>query len=354
MVPAISDRFCMPLPEQILERVVHGHHLDESEAYAAFSALMDGGCTEAEIAALLTALRIKGEAVSELVGAARAMQERATPIHTRHTRLLDTCGTGGDQLGTFNISTATAIVVAAGGVAVPKHGNRSASSSTGSADVLEQLGVNIHLSPERITHSLDELGIGFCFAPTLHGAMKHAAGVRKQLRFRTIFNLLGPLTNPARAEYQLVGTGRIDLAEKLAAALCSLGRRHAVVVCGADQLDEVSLWGTTVVLEVTDGEIRRHEWTASSFGLPECTVAELRIDSPAGSAEVIRQVLAGHPGPARNIVVANAAAGYLAAEQETDLAAAVARAQEVLDTGKAAELLQRLVDLTQTSVERVT
>jgi anthranilate phosphoribosyltransferase len=344
----------MPLPDQILEQVLHGHHLNESDAYAAFSALMDGQCTDIEIAALLTALRMKGEAVAELVGAARAMQERATPIPTRHTRLLDTCGTGGDRLGTFNISTATAIVVAAGGVAVPKHGNRSASSATGSADVLEQLGVNIHLTPERITHSLDELGIGFCFAPTLHGAMKHAASVRKQLRFRTIFNLLGPLTNPARAEFQLVGAGRSDLAEKLAEALCALGRRRALVVCGANQLDEVSLWGTTLVLEVADGQICRHQWTAASFGLPECSVAELQIDTPAQSAEVIRRILAGQPGPARNIVVANAAAGYLAAGHESGLPAAVARAEEVLDTGKAAELLQRLVELTQTSVERVT
>src|SRR5262245_54474150 len=188
------------------------------------------------------------------------MQQRAAPLKTRHQGLLDTCGTGGDQLNTFNISTAAAFVVAACGVPVPKHGNRGVSSSSGSADCLEQLGVNVNLSPEQVGRCIDELHIGFCFAPLFHAAMKYAAPVRKQLRFRTIFNLLGPLTNPAGAEFQLVGTGRKETAHRLARALAELGRMHAYVVSGADQLDEVSLWGTTTAFEVTSGQVHEHVW----------------------------------------------------------------------------------------------
>src|SRR5258708_18635121 len=245
--------------EHALNRLVSGHDLDTGEAHAAFSAIMDGLSSEVETAALLTALRVKGEAVGEIVGAARAMHERATPIHTKHQGLLDTCGTGGDELHTFNISTAAAFVVAACGVPVPKHGNRGVSSTSGSADCLEQLGVNINLTPEKGTRCIDELMIGFCFAPLFHAAMKHAAPVRKQLRFRPIFNLLGPLTNPASAEFQLVGTGRKEMAHRLARALAELGRNHAYVVCGADQLDEVSLWGTTTAFEVAGARMHEHQ-----------------------------------------------------------------------------------------------
>src|SRR5215471_5015460 len=212
----------MTAMQNVLERVVVGGDLDSAEAYAAFSAIMDGQSSEVETAALLTALRVKGESIGEIVGAARAMHERATPLQTRKRGLLDTCGTGGDQLHTFNISTAAAFVVAACGVPVPKHGNRGVSSCSGSADVLEQLGVNINLAPDQVARCVDEVNIGFCFAPLFHAAMKHAAPVRKQLRFRTIFNLLGPLTNPARAEFQLVGTGRKEAAHRLARALAEL------------------------------------------------------------------------------------------------------------------------------------
>src|SRR5262245_39471627 len=246
--------------QHCLDRLVTGHDLDVAEAYAAFGNIMDAPASDAEIAALLTALRVKGESVGEIVGAARAMHERATPIHVTHKGLLDTCGTGGDELHTFNISTAAAFVVAACGVKVPKHGNRGVSSTSGSADVLEQLGVNINLPPEAVARCVDELGIGFCFAPLCHKAMKNVAPVRKQLRFRTIFNLLGPLTNPARAEYQLVGTGRKETAHRMARALAELGRRHAYVVCGAEQLDEVSLWGTTTAFEVAGAQVHEHHW----------------------------------------------------------------------------------------------
>jgi len=335
----------LPL-QHALDRLVNGHDLDSTEAQAAFAAIMEGQSSEVETAALLTALRVKGESVGEIVGAARAMHERAAPIHTKHQGLLDTCGTGGDELHTFNISTATAFVVAACGVPVPKHGNRSVSSSSGSADCLEQLGVNINLTPDQVTRCIDELKIGFCFAPLFHSAMKYAAPVRKQLRFRTIFNLLGPLTNPARAEFQLVGTGRKETAHRLARALAELGRNHAYVVCGADQLDEVGLWGVTTAFEVTGGHVHEHHWTAATFGLPECRVAELKVDSPAASAALIGDIFAGKPGAPRDIVLANAAAGLLAARKTNDPRAAVDSAAEAVDSGRARDLVHQLAELT--------
>jgi anthranilate phosphoribosyltransferase len=333
--------------QHALERLVTGHDLDAMEAYAAFGGIMDGQCSEAEIAALLTALRVKGEAVAEIVGAARAMQERATGIPVKHHAMLDTCGTGGDQLHTFNISTATAFVVAACGVPVAKHGNRSVSSSSGSADVLEKLGININLTPEAVAQCIEEIGIGFCFAPLFHSAMRHAAPVRKQLRFRTIFNLLGPLTNPARAQYQLLGTGRKETAHRLARALADLGRKRAFVVCGADQLDEVSLWGTTTAFEVVDGKVIEHHWTPPTFGLPEGRVEDLQVESPVQSAEMINAVFSAQVLPARDIVLANAAVGLLAAEREEDLRRAVKRAAEAIDSGAAARVAARLGERSQ-------
>ncbi|MGQ0635149.1 MAG: anthranilate phosphoribosyltransferase [Planctomycetaceae bacterium] len=333
--------------QQALDQLVAGLDLDNSLAYAVFCAIMDGQASEVEVAALLTALRVKGEAVSEIAGAARAMQERATPIATKRQALLDTCGTGGDELSTFNISTATALVVAACGVAVAKHGNRSVSSSSGSADVLEQFGVNINLPADKVARCVDELQIGFCFAPLFHTAMRNVAPVRRQLRFRTIFNLVGPLTNPARASYQLLGAGRKEIAHRLARALAALGRKHACVVCGADQLDEVSLWGTTVAFEVTGSLIVERHWTAETFGLPECRVEDLQVHSPSESCAMIREVFDGRHGGPRDMVLANAAAGLLAAEREVDPRRAVDRAAQAIDSGGARDLLQRLCELTQ-------
>ena len=309
---------------------------------SAVGAIMDGQCSEAEIAAFLTALRCRGESVSELVGAARAMRERATPIVCQTRRLLDTCGTGGDLLHTFNISTAAALVAAAAGQPVAKHGNRSATSTTGSADVLEALGVNLQLSADQIGRCIDEVGIGFCFAPLLHGAMKHVAPVRKQLGFRTIFNLLGPLTNPAGATYQVIGTTRTRVAEMLAQALFELGSQRALVVCGNDELDEVSLWGDTAVFEVSGTGVVRHTWNAGLLGLSECRVESLRVSGAAQSADVIRRVFAGERGPARDIVVANAAAALLAANRADSIQAAVPVAQAAIDSGAAAALCERL------------
>jgi anthranilate phosphoribosyltransferase len=269
----------------VVDALLEGRAIDAAGMETAIAAVMDGRCEPAEIACLLTAVRIRGETVEALVGAARAMRARALTIPARRRPLLDTCGTGGDALHTFNISTATAFVAAAAGVVVAKHGNRSASSRSGSADVLEALGVALALSPEQVATCIDELGIGFCFAPRLHAAMKHAAPIRQQLGFRTVFNLLGPLTNPAGAEYQLVGASRRVIAEQLAQALSHLPVRRALVVCGNNELDEVSLWGTTDVWTVAVGKVSHNVWTAGELGLPECAVSALRVDGPEATIQ---------------------------------------------------------------------
>lgn len=323
--------------------LLDGRHLSAETMKAVVGSIMDGRCSDVEISSFLTAMRTRPESVGELVGAARAMRDRATSIDCTTKDLLDTCGTGGDLLHTFNISTAAALVAAAADQPVAKHGNRSASSATGSADVLESLGVNLKLTAEQVAACVDEVGIGFCFAPLLHGAMKHVAPVRKQLGFRTIFNMLGPLTNPAKARFQLIGTIRIDVAERLAQALFELGNVHALVVCGNDELDEVSLWGETTVFEVTTSEIKRHTWTAATLGLSECCVESLRVQDAAQSADVIRRVFAGEPGPARDIVLANAAAALLAAHKSPTIHEAVPIAKAAIDTGAAARICERLV-----------
>jgi anthranilate phosphoribosyltransferase len=332
--------------ETAIHAAVAGNDLTEPQMQAAVGAIMDGEAGEAQTAALLTALRMKGETVAEIVGAARAMFERCARIPCSTTGLLDTCGTGGDELQTFNISTATALVAAAAGVPVAKHGNRGVSSTSGSADVLRALGVDIELSPEQVGRCIDGIGIGFCFAPLVHGAMKHAAGVRRQLGFRTIFNLLGPLTNPAAADYQLIGANTSDSARKLAEALTRLERKRAVVVCGNGELDEVSLWGETGAWIVDSAELREERWTSADFGLPECRADDLKVSSPEESAEVIRDALSGTPGPACDIVLANASAALLAAGKTADLREGVATARRVVTDGTAAAFLARFVEAT--------
>jgi anthranilate phosphoribosyltransferase len=333
--------------EQALAPLLEQQDVPESACRAAVAAIMDGECDEVSIAAFLTALRVKGESVAEIVGAARAMSERAGRVPTQRKGLLDTCGTGGDELRTLNISTATALVAAACGVPVAKHGNRSVSSSSGSADVLEALGVNTQLTPAQVGRCIDEIGIGFCFAPVFHGAMRHAVPVRKALRFRTLFNLLGPLTNPAQAEFQLLGASRIAMAEKLARASARLGRSRVLVVCGNDQLDEVSLWGETTVFEVIGEGVHRLTWTAATFGLPECDVEQLKVASSAESAARLKAVFDGQSGPARDIIVANAAAALIATTAEVDPRKAADRALQTITSGKVAELLAQFSELTR-------
>ena len=330
-----------------VEQVIRGQDLSANEMRDCVGAIMDGECDAIDVASLLTAISCKGPAAIELVGAAQAMRDRASRIAAKRRPLLDTCGTGGDQLHTFNISTATAIVAAACGIGVAKHGNRSVSSSSGSADVLEALGVNIQLTPKQAAACLDEVGITFCFAQLVHGAMKHAAPVRKALGFPTIFNLLGPLTNPAGAEYQLLGASTSKRARLIANALSVLGCRKALVVCGNDELDEVCLWGPTTVFEVHAGQVQRTQWTPQDFGLPECDVRALRVRSAQESAEFVRTALAGEDSPATRIVTANAAAALLAAEKCSELPEAVSQVQSVLKSGAAVEMLDQLVRWTQ-------
>jgi len=330
-----------------VQTALAGRPLAADEMSAAIGVLMDGQASDIEIAAFLTALAAKGETADEIAGAAAAMRARVTPVPARTPGLLDTCGTGGDRLHTFNISTAAALVVAAAGVPVAKHGNRSATSSSGSAEALQALGVQIELPAARVADCIDELGIGFCYARLLHAAMRHVAPVRAALGFRTIFNLLGPLTNPARAEHQLIGTTSVAVAEKLAGAVARLGTRRTLVVCGHNQLDEVALWGATTVFDIRGGQISRLEWTAATFGLSECTVADLRINSPAESAAVIRELLAGRSGPPRDIVVANAAAALWCVGRVDTPPAGARLAEQQLDTGAAQRQLERLRDWTQ-------
>ncbi len=327
----------------IILPVLDGQVVTETGMKHAVTAIMDGRCEPAEIASFLTALRCRPETVPMLVGAARAMRAKAEPIPCSRTGLLDTCGTGGDALHTFNISTATAFVAAAAGVPVAKHGNRSASSKSGSADVLEALGVSLALSPQQVGDCIDELGIGFCFAQRLHGAMKHAAPIRQKLGFRTIFNLLGPLTNPAGAAFQIVGASRTTMAELLAGALAELGVQRAFVVCGNNELDEVALWGETALFEVHRGKVTRQTWTPTDLGLPVVDVATLRVDGPQESAAVIQSVFAGKHGPARDMVLANAAAALMAAEKVSTPRDGVALAKSVIDSGAVLSLLERFV-----------
>jgi anthranilate phosphoribosyltransferase len=324
--------------------LLKANSLSENEMHAAILQVMDGNASAVGLGMLLTALALKGETVDEIVGAALALRERALHIPTDRPGLLDTCGTGGDALHTFNISTATAIVTAACGVPVAKHSNRKFSSSSGSADVLESLGVRVDLPPERVGRCVDEIGVGFCFAPLAHGAVKFAAPVRKQLGFRTIFNMLGPLTNPTGAPYQLAGAASKSLAEKLAQALVRLGTTRAMVVCGNDELDEVSLWGKTFVFRVENHKIEFSEWSAERLGLPECAAAQLRVSSAAESAETIRRVLEGSKGPARDIILANTAAALVVAGTTNEPREAVASAAQAIDSGRASATLQRLVE----------
>jgi anthranilate phosphoribosyltransferase len=333
--------------ETQLGKLAAGENLSLEETTAAIDAVMRGQCTPGEIGLLLTGLRLKGETVAEVAGAARAMRKLMTPIRTSRADVLDTCGTGGDGAGTFNISTAAAIVAAAAGAAVAKHGNRSASGRTGSADVLAELGVNIEADAACVEDCLAALGICFCFAPRLHGAMKHVAPVRRQLGFPTIFNLLGPLTNPAGAPFQLIGVGRAEAAGLLAEAIAILGTRRSVIVHGEGGLDEVSLAGPTAVIEVTAQGRRDFVWRPEDFGLACSATDDLRVSGPAESAEVIRGVLEGRRGAARDVVVLNAAAALWAAGKARAPAEAATLAAQGIDSGAARRLLAALAERTR-------
>ena len=328
----------------ILGRVSGGENLTMAEMSGVVDTIMLGEWNDDEIALLLNALRQKGETVEEIAGAAAALRHHMTPIRTEHTSLIDTCGTGGDGSGTFNISTAAALVTAAAGLPVAKHGNRAITSRTGSADVLSQLGVNVLAAVSTVEACLDELGICFCFAPQLHPSMKHVAAARKKLGVPTIFNMIGPLCNPASAPYQLLGVGRAELREQLAAALALLGTTRALVVCGDDGLDEVTLGGVTNVTAVSSGEIRHFQWRPSDFNLEEADQTAMQASGPEASADIIRSVFAGKKGPSRDIVVLNSAAALWAAGVSGEPAECADRAAEAITSGAADGLLANLAE----------
>ena len=332
--------------QEALAIVRSGRDLEPHQMRQLIDQVLSGLVPPERMGEFLLELRQKGESVGEIAGAALAMREKMLPIRSCGSGILDTCGTGGDGSKTFNISTAAAIVAAAAGATVAKHGNRKVTSATGSADVLQALGINVEADREIVERCLDDLGLGFCYAPKLHPAMRHVAEVRKQLKVPTLFNLLGPLCNPAGAVYQVLGTGQIDLQEKLAAALQYLPIRRAWVVRGLDGVDEISITGPTDVIDVTPQSSQRRTVEPRDFGLEVGSREALFADDPVQSAAVIRNVLAGQPGACRDVVVINAAAGLYVAGIETDLAQAARRAERAIDTGRAAEILTALSKLT--------
>lgn len=331
--------------DETIKRVEGGESLALEAMAAVIGQIMDGRAPAEDVARLLTALHRKGETVEEVAGAAQALRRYMTPIRHSHTRLIDTCGTGGDGSRTFNISTAAALVTAAAGVPVAKHGNRGITSRSGSADVLAALGVNVEADVACVESCLNELNICFCFAPLLHQAMRHVAPIRKQLQHPTIFNILGPLANPAGAPYQLIGVGRAALRPLLAEALRLLGTRKAVVVHGADGLDEVSLAGPTHVSQASDTRVMEFTWTPGEFGLSCAGKESMLVDGPEQSAAIIRSILAGKKGPPRDIVVLNAAAALWTVGEQSSPERCAQVAAVAIDSGVAAGLLARLVEM---------
>ena len=330
------------LPDS-LAALVEPRDLTAEQMRGVMEEVIAGAGGEGLVAAVLIGLRAKGETAGEIAAAAGVLRAHMVRLETGRDDILDTCGTGGDGSSTFNISTAAALVAAGAGVPVVKHGNRAVSSRSGSADVLAALGVAVERDAAFARRCLDCAGLAFCFAPHFHPALSRVAAVRRQLGVRTIFNCLGPLANPAGAAYQLVGVGRREWLEPLAGALAQLGTRHAVLVCGADGLDEVSLAGPTLVREVRGGAVTAAEWTAADFGLAPCAAADLHADGPGESASLVRAVLAGQSGPALRVVLANAAAALLAAERVHSLREGVALATEAVQSGRARQVLERLV-----------
>lgn len=310
--------------------------------------ILSGSMDTSEITEVLRFLRSKGETVAELVGFASAMREKAQGVQLGldGEALLDTCGTGGDGTNTFNISTATAFVVAGAGMRVAKHGNRAISSKCGSADVLEALGVHVSLSAERAAECVRQVGIGFLYAPLLHPAIKHAQEARLQLKGRTLFNLLGPLTNPVRANYQLIGSFSVRASELMAQALARLGVERAYVVHGSDGLDEITTTGPTTVFLVEDGRVQKGQWAPTDFGVGIAKPEDLLGGDPAANAQIIRDVLTGEQSPRRDIVIVNAAAALLVAQKAEDLKAAIAMANESIDSGEASRKLEKLAEFT--------
>jgi anthranilate phosphoribosyltransferase len=332
---------------EALAVLVQRRDLDDEQIRAVMREMLTGRCGDVDAAALLIALRVKGETAAEIAGAAAVLREHMVRFETGRPDVLDTCGTGGDGTGTFNISTAAALVVAGVGVPVVKHGNRAVSSRSGSADVLTALGVRVEGDLVFARRCLDEAGLAFCFAPSFHPAVRHVMAVRRQLRVHTLFNCLGPLANPAGAPYQLLGVGRAELLDPMAGALARLHVKRALVVYGRDGLDEVSLSGPTLVREVRGSEVTAWEWTPSDFDLAPCSLTQLRVDGPEESAAILRDLLDGREGPAARVVLANAAAALVAAERVASPAQGVPLAAAAVSSGRARQVLDRLVACSQ-------
>jgi len=331
--------------QSAIRAVTEHRNLSGEEMTSVMHTIMGGEATQAQIGGFLIGLRMKGETVEEIAAAAGVMRELATRVDVAAEHLVDTCGTGGDGSSTFNISTASAFVVAGAGATVAKHGNRSASSSSGSADVLEAAGVNLDLTPDQVATCIREAGVGFMFAPKHHGAMKHAIGPRREMAVRTIFNVLGPLTNPAGAPNQVVGVFTSDLIEPLARVLTQLGSRHVLVVHADDGLDEISIGADTHVAESIDGNVRTFTIGPEQFGMSKADLGALTVSSPEESLEVVRSVFDNVDGPARDIVALNAGAAIYASGLAADLSAGVAAALEALESGAARDRLAKLVAL---------
>jgi anthranilate phosphoribosyltransferase len=347
-----------PIITEAVRQLVDRKNLSRIEAAAAMEAIMSGAATNAQIAAFLTALRMKGETVEELIGFAQVMRQKAVRVRTRSSEaasmtgtdremLIDTCGTGGDATGTFNVSTATAFVVAGSGLKVAKHGNRSVSSLCGSADVVETLGINLDLTPQKVARCVDEVGIGFLYAPLLHTAMKHVMPVRREMAIRTVFNMLGPLTNPASANAQIIGVYSASLTEPLARVLAELGTVRAFVVHGADNLDEISNTGESRVSEVREGMVRSYTVRPEDFGLARTTIGELMGGDREENARIIRAILDGEASPKRDIVLMNSAAALVAGAKARDLKEGVGLAAHAIDSGAALRKLEALIGLSR-------
>jgi len=334
-------------PQEALVRVIEHREIFHEEMLSLMRQIMSGQVTPTLIAAITIGLRVKKETIGEIAAAAQVMREFATKVEVAdHAHLLDTCGTGGDSAHTFNISTAAAFVAAAAGAKVAKHGGRSVSSKSGSADVLEALGVNIGLTPEQVARSINEVGVGFMFAPNHHAAMKHAAPVRRELGVRTLFNILGPLTNPAGARHQLLGVFHPDLVGIQARVLQRLGSRHVMVVYGMEGLDEISTCGETMVAELKDGEVREYTVHPRQFGMEQSELQQLQVSESAASKDMLLAALDNRTGPAREIVALNAGAAIYVAGLADSLESAVARAQNVIARGAARKKLDELVQFT--------
>jgi anthranilate phosphoribosyltransferase len=326
--------------------VNQGRSLGEEEAAAVMEEIMSGEATPAQLAAFLVALRLKGETVEEIAGMARVMRAKALRVPFEGPSLLDTCGTGGDGMGTFNVSTAAAFVAAGAGAIVAKHGNRAMTSQCGSADVLEALGARIDLPPEGVAHCLREVGVGFMFAPSFHPAMRFAAGPRREIGVRSVFNILGPLTNPAGAEAQVLGVADAAIGEKMTQVLGRLGCRHALVVHGEDGLDEMTLGGPTLVYELKEGGIRSYRVRPEEVGLRQASGQAVKGGSPQENAAAIRAVFSGEQGPLRDIVLLNSAAALVAADKVATLAEGVPLAARAIDSGAAREKLDCFIEVT--------